>query len=50
MNDPFRDLFGSCPNSTTQTPNRDIDFILTHGIQVSGISTLGINYPAQSIH
>jgi len=50
MDDPFRDLFGTCPNSMTQTPNRDIDFILTYGIQVSKISTLGINHPAQSDH
>jgi len=50
MSDPFRELFGNRPNSTTQTPNRDIDFVLTHGISVSGISTLEMNNPAQSDH
>jgi len=50
MSDPFRELFGNRPNSTTQTPNHDIDFVLTHGISVSGISTLEMNNPAQSDH
>jgi hypothetical protein len=50
MSGPFRDLFGSRPNSTTHTPNQDIVLVLMHGIKVSGISMLGINYPAQSDH
>jgi hypothetical protein len=48
--DPFISLCGSRPNSTTQTPNRDKDFVLTYGISVSAISTLGINNPAMSDH
>jgi hypothetical protein len=34
----------------TQTPNRDIDFGLTYGVNLSAISTLGINNPASSDH
>jgi len=41
--DPFISLCGSRPDSTTQTPNRDIDFVLTYGISISAMSRLGIN-------
>jgi hypothetical protein len=50
MDDPFIQLFGSRPNSTTQTPNRNIDFILTYGINIVNISTLVPNFPAHSDH
>jgi hypothetical protein len=48
MIDPFISFTGNRPNSTLQTPNRDINYILTHGIQLSSISTLGINNPEVS--
>jgi hypothetical protein len=35
MDDPFVQLTGHHPNSTTQTPNQDIDFILTYGVMLS---------------
>ncbi len=54
MDDPFVQLAGhhpnSHPNSTTQTPNRDIYFILTYGINVINISTMGPNIPSHSDH
>jgi hypothetical protein len=50
LDDPFLMLIGSLPNSTTTTPQRDIDYVLTHGIQAKSISTLQINNPAQSDH
>jgi hypothetical protein len=50
MEDPFRTLINARPNSTTTTPNRDIDFILTFGIEASNISTLSSNTPAHSDH
>jgi hypothetical protein len=40
LEDPFIKLMGSRPNSTTQTPNRPTDFILTFGITPESISTL----------
>jgi hypothetical protein len=50
LDDPFIQLVSSRPNSTTLTPNHDIDYILTHGIQISNISTLEPNTPAHSDH
>jgi len=50
LEDPFIKLMGSRPNSTTQTPNRPINFILTFGIMPESISTLPLNIPAQSDH
>jgi len=50
MTDPFVSITGSRPNSTTLTPNRDIDFIYTFGISITNISTLSINTPALSDH
>ena len=38
------------PNSTTATPYRDIDFILTYGIDASDISTLDLDTPAHSAY
>jgi len=34
MDDPFVQLVNQCPNSTTLTPNRDIDYKLTFGINI----------------
>lgn len=40
MDDPFiQQLLGWCPNSTTQTPNRDVEFIYMYGINATSIST-----------
>jgi len=50
MDDPFIQLMGRHPNSMTQTPNRDIDFILTYGINITNISTLAPNIPSHSDH
>jgi hypothetical protein len=50
MTDPFVNILGSRPNSTTLTPNRDIDFIYTFGISITNISTLSLNTPALSDH
>jgi len=38
------------PNSTTLTPRRDIDYILTYGIKAELISTLGPHSPAHFDH
>jgi hypothetical protein len=50
MDDPFIQLVRHRPNSTTQTPNRDIDFVLTFGINIINISTLEPNIPSYSDH
>jgi len=50
MEDPFITLTGHCLNSTTQTPNWDIDFILSYGIQNTNTSTLPVNTLAISDH
>jgi len=50
MDDPFIKLFNSRPNSTTIIPNRDIDYILTYGVDISNISTLHQNLPCCSDH
>jgi len=50
LNDPFIDLCGAHPNSTTQIPFRDIEYVLTYGVNSSSISTLGLNNPAPSDH
>lgn len=50
LSDPFTQLTGKRPNSTTQTPNREIDYILTYGIHANAISTQELNYPIQSDH
>jgi hypothetical protein len=50
LSDPFIDLVGKRPSSTTQIPNRDIDYILTWNISPSHISTLELNTPALSDH
>jgi hypothetical protein len=38
------------PNSTTITPNRDIDYVLTYGINSINISTMAPTFPTQSDH
>jgi len=45
MVDPFIQLLSKRPNSTTLTPNRDIDYVLTYGINASAITTLSPNIP-----
>lgn len=48
--DPFLELMGCRPNTTTSTPGRDIDYILTHGVDIRHITTLGMHMPAISDH
>ncbi len=50
MVDPFVTILGQRPNSTTLLPNRDIDYILTYGIEIKNISTLSPNIPSHSDH
>jgi hypothetical protein len=50
MDDPFISLMQEGPNSTTLTPMREIDCILTYGIKAEIISTLEPNSPAHSDH
>jgi endonuclease/exonuclease/phosphatase family metal-dependent hydrolase len=50
VDNPFVQLTGNRPNSTTQTPHRDIDYVLTFGINITNISTLEINDPCVSDH
>jgi hypothetical protein len=50
MEDPFVQCVDSRPNSSTLTPNRDIDYILTNGIKIPSIPTLHPNNPAHSDH
>jgi hypothetical protein len=50
LDDPFITLQGSRPTSTTNTPHRDIDYILTYGIQPQGINLLPIDYLTPSDH
>jgi hypothetical protein len=48
--DPFVELHGHRPNSTTINPNRDIDYVFTWNISPVHISTLPIHTPASSDH
>lgn len=50
LEDPFVALMGWRPNSTTQMPGCDIDYILTYGISINSITTIPINCPATSDH
>lgn len=50
MVDPFIVLTQQWPICTTLTPKRDIDFILTFGIDIQSISTLGPDCSACSDH
>lgn len=50
MDDPFIQTMMTRPNSTTHYPNRDIDYVLTHGVPISSMSTVVPNYPAHSDH
>jgi len=50
MEDPFIKLKNSRPNTTTIIPNRDIDYVLSYGIDVLNISMLHQNIPCFSDH
>jgi hypothetical protein len=50
LTDPFVDIMGKRPDSTTLTSGRDIDYILTHNIEAKHITTLGMHMPAISDH
>jgi hypothetical protein len=50
MMDPFINLVGHRPNSTTKTPNRDIYYVYTYGIHPCAMSTLTIHLPSHSDH
>jgi hypothetical protein len=50
MDDPFIQLTGRCPYSTTQPPGREIDYVLSFDINIRSISSLPINIPAISDH
>jgi len=50
MDDPFQQLTGKHPNSTTLTPQQDIHYILSSSIQISNISTMEPNFLAHSDH
>jgi hypothetical protein len=50
IDDLFVQLMARWPNSTTITPNRDIDFVLTYGINVSNLSTMAPNIPVHFDH
>jgi hypothetical protein len=50
LTDPFKKLVNSRPNSTTIIPNRDIDFVLSYGIDIVNKSTLHLDNPCQSDH
>jgi hypothetical protein len=50
LDDPFVQLTGRRPFSTTQTPSHDIDYVFTFEIKVDSISTLTLNTPAISDH
>ncbi len=49
MDDPFVQLAQSRPNSTMTTPNRDIDYVLTFGINVRAISTMQPDFPCRKL-
>jgi hypothetical protein len=50
MDDPFIQLLSKCPNSTTLIPNRDIDYVLTYGINAKAMTTLAPNIPLTLDH
>jgi len=50
MDDLFINILNARPNSTTVIPNRDIDYVLTYGIDIVNISTLQQNNPCFSDH
>jgi hypothetical protein len=43
-------MFRSRPPTTTINPDRDLDWVLTWGVQISTLSTLPVNFPAISNH
>jgi endonuclease/exonuclease/phosphatase family metal-dependent hydrolase len=50
MDDPFVQLIGQRPPTTTSTPGQDIDYILTYDIDPINITTLPPDTPAISDH
>lgn len=50
MQDPFIEYFDHRPNTTTHTPNRDIDYILTYGLPPVKVTTLEYDLPTKSDH
>lgn len=50
LDDPFLLLHNKRPNTTTNTPHRDIDYILTYGIQPQTILILPPDFPTASDH
>jgi hypothetical protein len=50
LDDPFLEQCGKCPIMTTKTSGRDIDYILTHKVPISAISTIAYDIPANSDH
>jgi hypothetical protein len=50
LDDPFLMLHDARPSSTTITPNRDIDYILTYGVSPQHITLLPIDFPTNSDH
>jgi hypothetical protein len=48
MIDAFVKLHGTRPMSSSQTLNRDIDFVYTFGIDTKAISTLELNFPVRA--
>jgi hypothetical protein len=50
MDDPFILLHQKRPNSTMTTPNWDIDYVLTYGINAINITTMVPNFPVYLDH
>lgn len=50
LDDPFLELMKQRPPTTTKTPNRDIDYILTYQVPIRGVSTLEMDNPVISDH
>jgi hypothetical protein len=50
LSDPFVEITGNRPPTTTMSKGRDIDYIYTHGVKVTHITTLPIDNPANSDH
>jgi hypothetical protein len=50
LDDPFVELYGARPPTTTINPNSDIDYVYTWGVNITRISTLDVNTPADSDH
>lgn len=50
LDDPFIQIHGHRPTTTTIHPNRDIDYVLTWQVPIQYISLLPLNIPASSDH